>query len=157
MRKRRKPWWVGVALVVLGCSSSDHPPMLDANGTVGPLPDSADGRLRGGACPVALPLGYSAHCGTLTVPENRSSPGARTIDLSVMVLDGKVRNATPVVYLEGGPGGRAIDDVVGLIDYFAPILDRHDLVVFDQRGTGYDAPSLDCPEICLLYTSDAAD
>jgi pimeloyl-ACP methyl ester carboxylesterase len=37
--------------------------------------------------------------------------------------------------------------VIGMIDAFAPILEAHDLVVFDQRGTGFGDPKLDCPEL----------
>lgn len=111
------------------------------------LPDSADGRLVGGDCPVQIPAGYRASCGTLTVPENRTAKTPATIDLRVVVFAGNKPGSVPVVYLDGGPGGPAIDDVTGLIQYFAPILRDHDLVVFDQRGTGHDSPSLACPEI----------
>jgi pimeloyl-ACP methyl ester carboxylesterase len=70
-----------------------------------------------------------------------------------MVVRGTRAGTTPVVYLEGGPGGAAIANVAALFEYFAPILTDHDLVVFDQRGTGFSEPSLSCPELAQAETS----
>ena len=45
----------------------------------------------------------------------------------------------------GGPGFAGLDD----IDYFGHVLpfrETHDIVTYDQRGTGRATPSLECPE-----------
>ena len=53
----------------------------------------------------------------------------------------------PVIYLEGGPGGDALETVpFSFEDRFGPYLADRDVVMFDQRGTGYLEPSLACPE-----------
>lgn len=54
----------------------------------------------------------------------------------------------PIVYLEGGPGFSPLAAVpVVFDDVYAPLLLRRDLIIFDQRGTGYSEPVLNCPEI----------
>jgi pimeloyl-ACP methyl ester carboxylesterase len=97
---------------------------------------------------VGLAAGFT--CGFLTVPENRSLEGGRTIDLAVAI--GHSRAARPaadaVLYLAGGPGGG------GLFHPYRRLVDelreRRDVVLLDQRGTGLSKPSLDCPELDAL-------
>jgi pimeloyl-ACP methyl ester carboxylesterase len=49
--------------------------------------------------------------------------------------------------LEGGPGGSPLRSLVGQFGVlFGPLLKNNDLILFDQRGTGYSQPVLDCPE-----------
>ncbi len=51
----------------------------------------------------------------------------------------------PLVYLEGGPGGSAL---AGLDAWYnSPLRATRDIVVFDQRGTGYSFPRLYCWEL----------
>jgi pimeloyl-ACP methyl ester carboxylesterase len=86
-------------------------------------------------------------CGYLFVPEDRSQPDARTISLAVAVMfpDGDSDDENEaLVYLAGGPGGNAVAELEDWIG--APYLDERTLVLFDQRGTGYSEPSLNCPE-----------
>jgi pimeloyl-ACP methyl ester carboxylesterase len=53
----------------------------------------------------------------------------------------------PVVHLAGGPGSSSLDVAGYLFDQgLGAILDRRDFILFDQRGTGYSLPRLDCPE-----------
>ena len=78
-----------------------------------------------------------AEIGKLKVPENRSKPDSRFIELTVVRIRARSENpGSPVLYLAGGPGGSAINEA-GLI---AKILERlqenHDIVLMDQRGTG---------------------
>jgi pimeloyl-ACP methyl ester carboxylesterase len=49
-----------------------------------------------------------------------------------------------VVYLEGGPGGSALFEVQSWAASGLRL--THDLILFDQRGTGYAQPTLNCPE-----------
>ncbi len=57
-------------------------------------------------------------------------------------------DTTPVIYLEGGPGGHALEALQftapGLLD---PLLVTRDVVVFDQRGAGLSEPQLRCTEV----------
>src|SRR5262245_58367790 len=47
----------------------------------------------------------NAERGTITVPENRSRPGGRTIDLAFVRFRSTSRKpGSPIVYLAGGPG-----------------------------------------------------
>jgi pimeloyl-ACP methyl ester carboxylesterase len=92
--------------------------------------------------------GFKVDCGYLTVPENRSQPDGRQIRLYVAIL--RTRNKTPqpdpLFYLEGGPGGRAHEMIFPLSTMLAKILAERDIVILDQRGTGWSEPVLDCPE-----------
>ncbi len=92
----------------------------------------------------------SPECGYLEVPENRSDPDSATIRLHVAIFESTsdAPEADPVVYLEGGPGGDALEAIeYQFEDTFAPFLDRRDVIIFDQRGTGYSEPSLACQEV----------
>jgi pimeloyl-ACP methyl ester carboxylesterase len=120
-------------------------------------------RLEWGSCDFPIPSGFTegtdALCGYLVVPESRDIPDGPTLRLAVLVL--KARNETehnsPLVILQGGPGGSAIDD---LVYHFtsSPILDDRDIVLIDQRGSGYSEPRLDCPELIdLLDNSSSVD
>jgi pimeloyl-ACP methyl ester carboxylesterase len=94
--------------------------------------------------------GSDVTCGFLTVPENHSQPQGRTIRLAAAVF--KVPHAStsslPVLYLTGGPGGGALGDLGRYITSanLNEITLGHDLIVLDQRGTGYSQPALNCQE-----------
>lgn len=97
-------------------------------------------------CPFEVPasLPTPIECGYLIVPEDRSNPDSESIELAVAILSS--RSATPapdpVIFLEGGPGGSAL---LGIEDWYnLPFLDTRDMVLIDQRGTGFSFPSLDC-------------
>jgi pimeloyl-ACP methyl ester carboxylesterase len=99
----------------------------------------------------ARDVDYSAQCGWLTVPENRSDPDSRLIHLPVTrvkALDGV--GLQPIYYLAGGPGqtNMGFSRLEGLID-------RHDLVMVGYRGV--DGPvRLECPEYAELLSSPPA-
>lgn len=107
--------------------------------------------------PVDETEGETVTCGWVRVPENRANPTARTIKLAVAVLHatGSQPADTPLVYLEGGPGGSALASVD--LWFTDPLRARRDLVLVDQRGTGYSTPSLNCPEYddTETYPTDA--
>lgn len=109
-------------------------------------------------CQFTIPAGQRVQCGYLTVPENRSDPAdSQTIRLAVGIFKAKTPKGGPVVYLEGGPGGHALAAATQLRPTaFSFVNQDHDLVIFDQRGTGYSEPSLDCPEV-LQYEYDSLD
>lgn len=86
-------------------------------------------------------------CGFLIVPEDRSQPEGSTVELAVAIIEpyGANPDPVPVIYLEGGPGGAPLISVDTFLT--EPILENHTLILFDQRGTGFSLPSLNCPEL----------
>lgn len=81
--------------------------------------------------------------GKLSVPENRTKPGSRMIELAVVRLKSQAEKpGTPIVYLSGGPGGSAIGEATQL-DYLGRLFEQmqqtHDVILMDQRGTGRSA------------------
>ncbi|OIJ65435.1 transporter [Streptomyces mangrovisoli] len=103
-----------------------------------------------GPCP-DTPQPVQGRCGYLEVPENRAAHHSRTIRLTVVVVPAvaKKPGADPVVFMTGGPGGDAIDDMPFLID--AGVNQDRDLIVMAQRGTLHSLPALTCPEIDRFY------
>lgn len=96
--------------------------------------------------PEELVEGQNVDCGVLTVPENRAAQTDATIELAFAILyaSGNQRQPDPVIYLSGGPGGNAVAELPEWVET-AYLADR-DLILLDQRGTGYSLPSLNCPE-----------
>jgi pimeloyl-ACP methyl ester carboxylesterase len=109
-----------------------------------PLPGGM-GEFQYGDCPVRF-ANDRIECGTLTVPENRQDPNGREISLAVAIVrSASGQSQTPLVYLEGGPGGSAII----WADYLwldSPFAQDRDIILLDQRGTGYSIPTLNCIE-----------
>lgn len=100
-------------------------------------------------CAFPVPPGYSPDCGYLVVPENRAQLQGRQIRLHVAIFRSRAGTpaADPVVTLSGGPGSSALGTAGYLLSRgMDAVLDRRELIVFDQRGTGYSQPRLDCPE-----------
>lgn len=85
-------------------------------------------------------------CGTVKVPENRLDPDSKMIELAVATLHSTADDPRPdpVVRLEGGPGFSSLDGVGNYSQ--SALLDTRDYIIWDQRGTGYSTPNLDCPE-----------
>ena len=111
-----------------------------------------------GSCPFQRPPGTDPTCGRLTVPENRDQPGGRQIELAVAIFPARLADShPPVVYLEGGPGGEALEALPFSYENLFEFLDQErTVIVFDQRGVGYSTPSLSCPELVDL-TYDLLD
>jgi pimeloyl-ACP methyl ester carboxylesterase len=101
------------------------------------------------ACAFAPAKGASVRCGWLTVPENRNRPDGRAIRLHVAVYRSRAGKPAPdpIVWLVGGPGGRAHRLASALFSRVVePFLGRRDFIVLDVRGTGYSDPALDCKD-----------
>ncbi|MCC6615112.1 MAG: alpha/beta fold hydrolase [Anaerolineae bacterium] len=96
--------------------------------------------------PDGLVEGENVDCGLLYVPEDRTDPDSATIELAFAILyAAEDAQPDPVIYLAGGPGGNAVDELEAWVDI--PYIQDRDLILLDQRGTGYSFPSLNCPEI----------
>jgi pimeloyl-ACP methyl ester carboxylesterase len=91
---------------------------------------------------VGLPVTVSAHCGTLTVPEDRAQPEARRLELAVALVPSRSKQAKPdpVFMLAGGPGQSARQAFPSVAGAFRELLRERDVVLVDQRGTGGSNP-----------------
>jgi pimeloyl-ACP methyl ester carboxylesterase len=101
------------------------------------------------ACPVKIPAGYTIECGMVTVPEDHTRPEGRSIRLAVAIVHSPNPDpaSDPVLFVHGGPGGGALDSLSFVLESLGPLLANRDLILLDQRGTGYAEPALGCPEI----------
>jgi pimeloyl-ACP methyl ester carboxylesterase len=96
--------------------------------------------------PECVPV-HGAECGSVRVPLFRSRPRGATIDIGYAL----VRHRDPalpvargtVVFNPGGPGSDVIAGAAGWTELLAGLLDDHDLLLIDPRGTGRSHP-LDC-------------
>src|SRR5215469_7044724 len=87
--------------------------------------------------------------GRLLVPENRSNPDSRLIELAFVRLKSTAQQpGPPLVFLTGGPGLSGIDALRmgALYPWFAALRQVGDVIALDQRGTGLANPRLDCLE-----------
>jgi uncharacterized protein (DUF885 family)/pimeloyl-ACP methyl ester carboxylesterase len=101
-----------------------------------------------GGCRFNVPSGYNVECGDLIVPEDRSRPDGPMIRLHVAVFKSASSNPAPdpVILLEGGPGGNLLDRSARFMQLGGDeILKTRDYILFNQRGTHYAQPSLECP------------
>jgi len=92
--------------------------------------------------------GRDLRCGHVVVPLDRSGsvPGGISLLVERILPRGTASRQPPLLALSGGPGQASVsarDDFAALL---APVLDRRELVVFDQRGTG-SSGVLRCPEL----------
>ena len=101
-------------------------------------------------CAFPVPRGYSPECGYLIVPESRARPDSRLIRLHVGIFRNRAGTPNPedpVIKISGGPGSSGLNTAGYLLGKgMDALLERRDFIVFDQRGTGYSRPRLDCPE-----------
>ncbi len=100
-------------------------------------------------------------CGWLTVPESYSTPAAATLRLAVVRLFADTptgTSATPLVLVQGGPGGSTIDTYLQVLPGNELFERRErDYILFDQRGTLYSEPFLFCDEVYDLTVETLDD
>lgn len=134
-------------------SATPLPSPTSAPPTPSPVPTSVYTPVfRSTACPFDVPLGTRVRCGVVRVPQNRQKNLTDLIELPVVVYQSPKPEADVVVYLQGGPGVESINWSLAFFqDYITPILQDHDMVFFDPRGTGRSKPALDCPELNPVF------
>lgn len=93
-----------------------------------------------------IPEGQDFTFGYLEVLENRNKPNGKKIKLPVYIFKSRSKNPSPdpVIYTVGGPGYTSMR-ASQYMKYYK-YLDDRDFILFEQRGTQYAKPSLDCPE-----------
>lgn len=120
------------------------------------VPPPAIGDIRYIPCPMNLPEGEvdgeTVLCGQVIVPENweeadgQAVGGENTLGITFAIFKAKSSAlfAEPIIYLEGGPGGSALEDIETLSAYFSKLRETRDFIYYDQRGTAYSS-NLECP------------
>ncbi|MFG2874791.1 alpha/beta fold hydrolase [Streptomyces sp. NPDC048337] len=111
---------------------------------------AGDARYEPGPCPkTAEPIEAlkEARCGTLTVPENRTKPRGKTIELGVAIVPAAAATPKPdpIVWLAGGPGDDSVGEAKMAID--GGLNRDRDVIFMSQRGTYSADPALLCPNI----------
>ena len=128
-----------------------------ANATPSATTSTVVPRLESAACPFkpgrGIVEGQNLTCYHLVVLENRANPQSPQIKLAVAVFANPNKTADdPVIYLDGGPGGGGVYDFAPYITSSnrSLFMNNRDLILIDQRGTGYSTPSLRCTETDAL-------
>jgi len=88
-------------------------------------------------------------CGTVSRPLDPENPAGDAIDINLELYPARDQTRPPlgtVVAVEGGPGYATTASRDYYLDLFQPLMSRHQLLLVDNRGTGYSAP-IDCPEL----------
>lgn len=96
--------------------------------------------------PIAIKKDQQYQFGYLVVPENRTDPQSKMIQLPVYIFKSRNPNpqADPILYTVGGPGYTTMTSAP-YMNYYS-YLDDRDFILFEQRGNRYAKPHLDCPE-----------
>ena len=92
------------------------------------------------------------------MPEDRSHPDGRLIDVRIARIAASAKRAKPdpVVMLAGGPGQSALEAFPQVAAAFHGVLRDRDVILVDQRGTGQSHP-LDCPEADAIEVDDLVE
>ncbi len=116
---------------------------------------AAGPRLR--QCDLGLPRPF--RCGHVTAPIRRADPALGTTKVA-FALRTRADRGRPslgtIVAIDGGPGYASTDAPFArsLVAVLAPLLRRHDLVLFDERGTGR-SDVVDCAPLQSGLTQEA--
>jgi pimeloyl-ACP methyl ester carboxylesterase len=79
-----------------------------------------------------------AFCTQFDVPEDWNNPQGRHIQLRVALVKSSAAHPPTdlVTYLDGGPGGAATETYPVIASALAPLKNKRDILLIDQRGTG---------------------
>src|SRR3954449_11478881 len=102
------------------------------------------------AAPVAKKAGCNtsfdlpgAACGTVAVPVDRSGKVPGTVDLFYERIPARKRSQSTIAIFPGGPGGATSILGYDVLPVVRKVLEDHDVLLLDQRGTGR-SQYLDC-------------
>jgi hypothetical protein len=170
--------WAGFAAILVGsllaCAPPSAPTREPAPGpraagagviaeAASPLPRSDSGTLEHEARFADVPCWFrvTSHrqidCGQLIVPENWSKPESKLIHLPVVIFRAAAAQKEPIVFLNGGPGGRSRIRTADEIRVWLGLLRsqtwtwQRDFVVIAQRGTNWSDSNLGCPALTRLW------
>jgi pimeloyl-ACP methyl ester carboxylesterase len=122
-----------------------------------PSPAAAAQRPELRTCDLGLPRPFQ--CGQITAPMRRADPALGTTKVAFALRTRSDRSRPSlgtIMAMDGGPGYSSTDAPFArsLVAVLAPLLRRHDLVLFDQRGTGR-SEVVDCPALQRGLTPEA--
>lgn len=109
---------------------------------------SAQGDHETADCLASL-TGYVTRCGYVTLPQDYDKPGAGNVEIFYTLIHSPNAEAKPdpLVYLVGGPGSSGSQLLhISFRKYLRAFAADRDIIVIDQRGTGYSNPPLYCRE-----------
>lgn len=79
--------------------------------------------------------------GAILVPEDHDSPDGKKIQITYVISEAQNDSIAkhPIIYFSGGPGGNSIvkEGLEGIKNH--PLNQDHDIIFFDQRGTGFSS------------------
>ena len=90
-----------------------------------------------------------ARCGSIERPWEPGNPGAGTVTVGFAFVPARDHTRPAlgtVVPHEGGPGYSTTGTAASYAEMYGPLLDRRNLLLVDQRGTGRSEP-IDCPAL----------
>ncbi len=108
-------------------------------------------------CDFAPITDVKTDCGYVIVPQDRNGDIHDTIRLALVIFrsTSPAPQPDPVIFLQGGPGGKAVEWAASSYQtVIAPLLKERDFIAFDPRGTGLSEPALECDEFLRTYLQD---
>ena len=101
-------------------------------------------RIETSECIYSANNSYKTHCGLLIVRENRNRSQSPTIKLPFIYVESNNpdKSPDPVLYTGGGPGVSSLHPVTSIAR--RSLLRNRDYIAFEQRGTHFAQPNLDC-------------
>ena len=110
------------------------------------VPKPAKAEMQVGSLRLHRCLGAPAYCGHLLRTMDPKGTIAGRIDIGFQFyphLDSSVPALETIVATEGGPGYSTTGTRHSYVELFRPLMDRHDLLLMDDRGTG-TSEAVDC-------------
>ena len=105
-------------------------------------------------CEFLVVDGFEAECGWVEVPQqwdDAADPDTIRLHVATFTNGQTPADATPVVYLEGGPGGDTFFGLeFSLADSWGELINDHPFIAFTQRGSSLSEVDLECEEIVDL-------
>ncbi|MDI1252275.1 alpha/beta hydrolase [Thermomonas sp.] len=123
-------------------TDGDAAKVVDAPVKAKPVKPRMLGKIAFKACSLSSPMSrdsIEAQCAQFAVPEDRSQPNGRKIQLNLAWLPASSdadQASDPVFFLAGGPGQAAVESYPMLDPVFKEVRKHRDVILVDQRGTG---------------------